>query len=243
MGEYKAYAFTVRPKNGIVKGSPLERDLEKWIKSKDYGCFVYEMEDEARHLHGCVFLNEACKKGNIAKALKRIQSRTDPDWSAAAHKVLQNGLKIMYNDDFIDEYMIKDNPLSYDNRPDRTDDFYPSDAEQDRVMAKSNAVDQRYHRISTMYLDEHTGVICPSPKLYLKHVALWVFDAMFIRKTIAVIQSGKNRKEFVECLYMYIYGERFPELGFMITEENEAIIQAEIEHNAIETSAKALVET
>ena len=54
--KYKSFAITVRPRNGI--SDETIEELIKWITKKDYGIVVIEMEDEARHLHAQIWLDE-----------------------------------------------------------------------------------------------------------------------------------------------------------------------------------------
>jgi len=206
--KFKSFGFTVRPKNGLK--SDLEDALRKWILKQPFYAYNIEMEDEARHLHGQVWYDEPKSKGDLTKALSRIQSRFDPDWGNASRKVLSSGVKIAYNDKFL-EYMEKDDVLIEDCRPNDTLDYYPSEEEQEATRAKCNAVDTRFHKFlimfkeSTWYSEEN--VQYDSCQITGKlRVANWMADAMFNSKIIPVIQCPKIRNQVITSLTYYVYG-------------------------------------
>lgn len=208
VSKFKSFGFTVRPKNGLK--TDLEDALRKWILKQPFYAYNIEMEDEARHLHAQVWYDEPKSKGDLTKALFRIQSRYDDDWGNASKKVLSSGVKIAYNDKFM-EYMSKDSPLIEDCPPDCTDDFYPSEDEQNAVMERSRASDARYHRFLIMF-KESTWYSEESAELDAGHisgkarVADWLFDAMFISKTIPVVQDNRIRCQMITSLTFYCYG-------------------------------------
>jgi len=208
VSKFKSFGFTVRPKNGLKTN--LEDALRTWILKQPFYAYNIEMEDECRHLHAQVWYDEPKSKGDLTKALFRIQSRFDDDWSNASKKVLSSGVKIAYNDDFM-EYMSKESPLIEDCPPECTDDYYPSKEEQDAVMAKSNAADTKFHKYSTMFKEskwyseeDHesdSGMISGKVR-----VADWIADVMFISKKIPVVQCPKIRSQIITSLTYYVYG-------------------------------------
>lgn len=208
VSKFKSFGFTVRPKNGLK--TDLEDALRKWILKQPYYAYNVEMEDEAKHLHAQVWYDEPKSKGDLTKALFRIQSRYDDDWGNASKKVLSSGVKIAYNDKFM-EYMSKDSPLIEDCPPDCTDDFYPSEEEQLAVQEKCNAVDTRFHKFLIMFKEstwysEEDALMDGSHIMGKARVADWYFDAMFVSKTIPVVQDNKVRCQVITSLYYYCYG-------------------------------------
>lgn len=197
---YKSYAITVRPRSGISDETIDE--IIKWFKKKDYGMVVIELENEARHLHGQIWLNDAVARGTICTALVRICERTVKDWDRAQVKVLRQGVKIAYSD-WNDNYLVDneskdDANIKYDNVPDKTSDYYPTQEDQDRVKAKHNAVDLKYHELSIKYLDW-----LGNRKSRLGLCAEFLSWAMFEGRVIRVIEDPKRRQWTCTCLYRY----------------------------------------
>lgn len=107
MSKFHSFALTIRPRGGIPKDGALQKALEKWLYKWDYQLFAYEMEGESRHLHAQIFSDDPKRRSDICTMLKRIQEKHDPDWSKASKTVLFNGIKVAYNDKFLD-YILKD---------------------------------------------------------------------------------------------------------------------------------------
>jgi hypothetical protein len=65
------------------------------------------MEGESRHLHAQIFTNDPKRRSDICRRLERIQAKHDPDWSTASKRVLFSGIKVAYNDKYLD-YILKE---------------------------------------------------------------------------------------------------------------------------------------
>lgn len=203
--EFKSYAFTVRPKNGLEKD--LEDRLVAWLKKQDYAFAVIEMEGEARHMHGQIFSNVPRTKSAVQLSLERIQEKLDPNWCPASKKVLRRGVKIAYSSDFIEEYLNKYNStVIFNNPPEEESSFYPSQEEQDKVKEQSNAVDKRMHSISVLYKTWSEGnpilegVILPEEK-----IARFLYDAWYISKTLPTLQNLRSERELMRRVRHYIF--------------------------------------
>ena len=72
-GSFRSYAFTIRPLMGVKQ--KLEDGVVKWL-SKHKGFLCSEMEDEARHLHGVIYLDTPKTKGDLNKSLESICARS-----------------------------------------------------------------------------------------------------------------------------------------------------------------------
>ena len=203
--EFKSYAFTVRPKNGL--SSELEDRIISWLKKQDYGFAVIEKDGEARHMHGQIFCHVPRTKSAVQLSLERIQEALDPDWCPASKKVLRRGVKIAYSSDFIEEYLNKpDSKVIFNNPPEDEAPFYPSQEEQDKVKDQANAVDKRMHHISMLYetfSDDNPlleGVILPEEK-----VARFLYDAWYISKTLPTLQNLRSERELMRRVRHYIF--------------------------------------
>ena len=107
MSKFQSFALTIRPRGGILKDGPLQKALETWLENWDYQLYAYEMEGESRHLHAQIFTNDPKRRSDICRRLERIQAKHDPDWSLASKRVLFSGIKVAYNDKYLD-YILKE---------------------------------------------------------------------------------------------------------------------------------------
>lgn len=200
---FRCFCITVRPKNGLH--GEYAAAIEKYIRKQSHYVYTYEKEHEARHLHAQIWFEEASRKTNIQTALKRIATRLDPDWSPASRKVLVSGVKIGYSDAFFEEYIQKDGQVSMDNwnPPIDTSPYYPTQSEQDKVLARSTCKDAFFHHLSELWHENN-----PSYEVHQFtniDIAEFLYIQMFQAKTIAVIRDAKQRKQVATCLLHYIY--------------------------------------
>lgn len=226
--EYKSYAFTVRPRDGLTP--ELERRLKVWLSKQDYAFAVTEMEAEARHMHGQIFSNIARTKSSVQVSLERIQESCDPNWCPASKKVLRRGVKIAYSNHFIDEYLNKsDSKIIYNNPPEEESEFYPSEEEQKKVKEQAQAVDKRLYAISILYQGWRTDNkdILDDIILREERIARFLYDAWYISKTLPTLQNLKQERELARRVRNYIYPYQS---GFMdlIAEQQKKYIKKEI---------------
>lgn len=198
---FRSFAITIRPKSG-VKGD-YDAQMTAYIKKQLYSAYVYEGEAESRHIHAQIFFDKPKRKNDVQKQLCRIAERTDPDWSTASRKVLVSGVKVAYNNSFLDNYMSKENECEFYNPPLKPDEYYPSESEQEAVMARANAKDDFYHHLKELWGDHE--LVSDHPSLQLEEVSEWVFEQMYVEKTIKTIPDTKRRKLLVQNLYFYLY--------------------------------------
>ena len=215
--KFKAFCITVRPKRGL-HGVYAEA-VEKYIRKQAYYVYNYEKEDEARHIHAQIFFEEAVRKSNIQTALKRIAEKHDIDWSPAARKVLVSGVKIAYNDNFIDNYITKDNEVSMENYnpPSNTDEYYPTEEEQKKAIAQASVADKYFNAILNMWNVEHDDEYKVSPQT-LQDVGHFIYKLMFVDKVIPVISDTKRRKDIVKAATHYLFPYYQSWRYFMFTE-------------------------
>lgn len=100
---YSTYAVTIRPRGGIT-----DSDIalfSDWVKKAcQYYYIITEKLGDERHVHSAVVLKKPKCRSNVATALVRLFKHYDAEERA----VLQKGLKILYNYDFVQNYMNKD---------------------------------------------------------------------------------------------------------------------------------------
>lgn len=201
MSQFQAFAITVRPQNGFQEET--EKAFLKWFE-KQHGAFaVIEKEGVERHLHAQLFYETPKSKGDINKQLNRICSRTIPDWSPAEERVLKRGTKIAYNDDYMDEYLAKEDNIIFNNPPENTKEYYPSEEEQQKVKASSNAVDKRYHAWSVDFKESKFWQgedWLPA----LADTAKFLAYQMFVSKKYPIITEHRKKVEYTKNLHMYV---------------------------------------
>lgn len=206
---YNSYAFTVRPRNGVQSDSDLQIAILKWCQKQDYYFLCAEKEEEERHLHGQIWLQEGRKKGAIVKSLVRIQEQNDPDWSSASQKVLSAGVKIGYSSDFVENYLSKEDNWLLNNPPPTNLEhlYYPSIEEQNKVKNKANAVDLTYHRLLELWKDYEKYTFRNKDQPITKHaIGEFLYTVMFCKKLIKVQPDSRKRLQTRDCLYHYIIG-------------------------------------
>ncbi|AXQ65297.1 MAG: hypothetical protein [Circular genetic element sp.] len=199
MSVYRAWAITIRPRNGICD----ERvsDYINWIEKspKIVGAYgVCEKLAEERHLHLAVFLSEGRRKGDVNKQIERIfQKRSVEDGEL---KVLRSGTRIMYNDDFVKKYLDKNDATQVviNDVPADTIEYYPTAEEQEGVKAQKNATDQYFHSLLTKF-DAWLNGRMNDPQM----VRWWFGFAMYEEKSIRVITDTRKLNQIIDALYKY----------------------------------------
>lgn len=199
MSVYKAWAITVRPRNGI--SDERVSDYKDWIEKSpkiDGAYGVLEKLAEERHLHLAVFFSEGRRKGDVNKQIERIFLKRPVEDGEL--KVLRSGTKIMYSDDFIKNYLDKNDETQVviNVVPQDTLAYYPTPEEQEAVKSQSRAVDQYFHSINekyTSWLGDRMNDI--------QMVKWWMGIAMYEDKTIRVITDPRKLGQIIESLYRY----------------------------------------
>lgn len=211
-GMFNSYCFTIRPLKGI-KDSTID-GIVKWLGKQDYGFVCSEMDGEAKHLHGQIWVKEPRDKGTINKSLENICARTIEDWNPAQNLVMRRGTKVAYNNGFIEEYLSKEDNIIFNNPPNNAHEYYPSKEEQERVQKKAKSSNPQFFIHKENFLKNRT--ICS--KITLEEIAMWVSEGMYKNDTIAIIQDDKRRKQFTKSLYYYIIGKA--NLRAMLSEDD-----------------------
>ena len=105
---YKSWTFTIRPRDGFPK--TLDHKVVDWAKKQDGAFLTYEKADVERHIHGQIWC-EPRDKGTVNKSLERICVNNIPEWDTAQNIVLRRGTKIAYNNDFVENYLAKEDNI------------------------------------------------------------------------------------------------------------------------------------
>lgn len=212
------FAFTVRPLQGVPEGSPLEKSFRR-LFDKYPGFLVAEKSDTERHLHGQLFLPNPRSKSDFNRDFpSKLCEKHSLDWTTQQDRVLREGTKIAYSDDFYLEYTNKDDSVMLvDAFPENSVEYYPSKAEQDSVKRRANAKDAKYHHLLEMW--ENRELTCVPT---YENVAKWVYSIMFVDKTYKVIEDPRRRGQLVSCLTQYLNADISRWEHFMIPEKKKA---------------------
>lgn len=196
---YKSFCFTIRPLKGINDGTI--DALCKWLSKQEFAFACLEMEGEARHCHGQIWNKVERDKGSVNRSLENICARTIEDWNPAQNMVMRRGTKIAYSDDFVEEYLAKEDNIIFNNPPFKeiSSEYYPSQEEQEKVKAKANSRNSKYLECKTQFLETGNEVT-------LENVAIFVGEGMFKNDTITIIEDDRRLKQFIKKLYFYIKG-------------------------------------
>lgn len=165
----------------------------------------------ARHLHAQIWLDKSKTKGSIKTTLNRICNATIKDWSQPQERVLNQGVKFAYNDNFYQEYLLdndaKPEPVNivYDSVPLEREKYYPSQEQQKAFQSKTNAVDKKYHHYQELYNLWAKEMGYP---LRAKKWMVWDFmnDALYKSKSMVIPKDDKTIKANITHLYRYING-------------------------------------
>lgn len=204
---FRSFCFTIRPKDGIT--NECVDSIVKWLKRHpQYAIAVLEMEGICRHLHAQIFYDEPKNKGDITKQLKRIvfdNSKLNCELEIEQQKrILAQGVKIAYNDWFEHYLLCNDDKaeppnIVYDKLPDNTNDFYPTEEEQESVKTISTAVDKRFAELELSckaYLQDQ-----PYSQINIAKFLSW---AMFIDRSLKVVIQQRDRVALCISLHAYI---------------------------------------
>lgn len=217
----KSFGITFRPKNGMT--DKCEEALIKWLGKQDGAHAVSEMKESARHIHAQVWIKEGRMKGEISTAMARIGERTIDGWDST-QKRYGICIKICYND-WYNNYTLDNEDKSeepeviYDNVPDITHDFYPTEEEQESLKNKVNAVDKGMYNLEMMYFETHSA----EEKVNIKDIQAFMADMMYNSRRIQVIVDRKRLNDMCRGLTHYINKETRWQACATINEINEDI--------------------
>lgn len=213
---YKSFAITISTKEDF--SGDIQDWFTKWLKSMPYAYGVIELrQDGIRHAHAQVWLEEPQDKGIFTRPLRRNISKFCPE-SIIPHALK---VKIGYSDNYV-EYMKKEIVEKLiDNIPQGDlDRFYPSQEEQQGVLATQNAVDKKYHKLSELFKNNYYplwGDTTEIPDMKYQ-VSKFLGKIMFKDKLYPVIADKRHRTQLQECLVAYVW--ELPDIKMFMTQDD-----------------------
>jgi len=201
---FRSFCLTIRPRDGIKDN--LVQKITQWLAKQQYAVGVLEMENEARHLHAQIWSDTERHKNDILKQMKRFCESLIEDWDAAQTKVLRGGVKIAYSDWYL-EYLLDNEQkgtaenVIINNPPDKTERFYPTEEEQEKVKSVANSVDPRFTKLEIDFHEWNEEYNLEVNEVAIAKFLNW---SMFDKRTIKVIITPKDRYNLANALLCYI---------------------------------------
>lgn len=196
--KYRAFAFTVRQKAG-TKVETIEA-FKSFIQKKDGGFAVLEGEGDTLHLHAGVFIENETSKSNFNLQLQRIYEKVKEDDDSV--KVLRGGTRIMYDMNFFNEYLQKeDEPrVIYECIPEEVDKYFPPEEEQRKAkLSLTDSVLSDYEFL----LNER------EPDLKSDHLEFALYDIWFKDKVRKAPREKRKKRELQNDLAKWMWPEEF----------------------------------
>ena len=196
--KYRSYAITVRPLDGAtnVHDDLLCKFVRKYC---EYYYIVSEKTDDERHLHAGLFLKKPTSRSNFSLMIRRVFA----DLSDDEKRVLNQGIRIMYNMDFIENYLDKDDDteLVLQNLPEQghLESYWPPSKEQEKAKAKA-AVDKYYANLEYLWYQHQS----PSVEVNYESCARFLSRMMYCDRLIRVLRDDKAIAQTAKHLMRYI---------------------------------------
>lgn len=185
MDKFQSYALTIRPMDGITD-SQISLTT-KWIKRNcDYYHIVTEKTGTERHVHAGIFLKTPKTRSNISQMLMQLFK----DLTTTEKSVLRKGIRIMYNGDFVKNYLNKDDDTlviesSLPEQGHMESYFPPKPEPKDSTTKKCSLY---YHELERLWF-EHRG---PATEVNTLTTRDFLFDVMYNKRVLPVIRDDKQ---------------------------------------------------
>lgn len=194
---FRSFALTVRPRDGVSDDHVTK--MVKWCKRHcDYYHVVTEKTGHERHLHVGLFLKSPKTKSNIGVMMKCLYK----DLENEEKKVLLKGIAIMYNADFIENYLDKDDDTvvieSCLPEAKHMEGYFPP---------KPKSTDTRARKCSAYYHElEHLWFEHVSPHMEINTVTArdFLFKMMYSERCLAVIRDDKQIAQVARHLVRWL---------------------------------------
>jgi len=180
---FRTYALTVRPRDGVTDDHVSR--ISKWVrKNAEYYHLVTEKTGSRRHVHCGVVLKESRTRSNVLQRILNLFK----ELTATEKSVLRNGLKIMYNWDFVNHYLDKDDETvvieSHLPESGHIESFFPPKP----VEKVSKKCSLYYHELETLWFKH----VSPGTEVHTKNARDFLFKMMYSERCIPVIRDDKQ---------------------------------------------------
>lgn len=183
---FKTYALTLRPRNGV--DTDMISTCTKWIKKRcEFYHIVTEKEGSERHIHAALYLKAEVTKSNLNTVWVRLLKTFKLD--SAELSVARKGVKILYSNDFVDNYLDKDDDtvVIESNLPESgtlLQWYPPKPVVQDR--AKKHSI--YYHELEALW-EKHKR---PLLEVNTENCRHFLFNMMYNERCINIIKDDRT---------------------------------------------------
>jgi len=182
--KYSSFALTVRPLDGI-DDAQIDR-LSKWvIKNSKYYRLITEKSGSQRHAHVGFILNEPRTRSNVLQRILQLYK----DLTPIERQVLRQGLKIMYNTDFLSKYLDKDDEtvVIADNLPEvsHLESFFPP---KPAPKSEPKKCSRYYHELEHLWY-EHVPV---GTEVNTRTTRSFLFNVMYNLRVLPIIRDDRT---------------------------------------------------
>lgn len=183
--KFTTFAITIRPRSGVT-----ENDIIKYSvfvkKHCKYYYIITEKQEDERHIHSALFFNIPKTRSNICTYLCRLFK----DLDSQEKSILQKGVKILYSNSFLVEYMNKGdgNIVIERNLPelDILDNYYPPKPKTKENARRLNmhATMEEYERLWRTHMSSLVEVNTSTVRDFL-------FDMQYNQRVIGLLDDKK----------------------------------------------------
>ena len=227
---YRSWAITIRPSGGV---SDIQIDSAvRWLQKADYTYAVLHKHGKDRHIHASLFLSSCTSKSNL---LNRIFAIKGLNLSTVEKKVMRDGVKIQYDSNFMENYMLThDEPrVVIDTLPEDKsllDAYYP---EKDDEQAKRKFKGSPWFvSMEKAYVEDDGNHWFTKPtNLNATAMEAFIHHRMYISREIQVIVDPKRVKNYAQCLVHFLqkkdlrqrFGTTYSSMDHMLQAMSDAI--------------------
>jgi hypothetical protein len=184
MEKYQSYAITVRPLDGITDAQILL--FQQYVKKQcDYYHVVTEKTMAERHVHAALFLKKPKTRSNVSTEIMRVFKELTP----TEKSVLRKGIRIMYNGDFIDNYLDKDDDtvVVSSSLPEAAhmETYFPPKPVPKETAKKCSLY---YHELERLWYEHRT----PAYEVTTVTTRDFLFEVMYDKRVLPVIRDDKQ---------------------------------------------------
>lgn len=209
----RSYAITVRTRVGM--NDEFKKQFDKWIQLQHHGAYVFEKDGSDEHVHAQIWLQEPRTKGNVSKPLKAIVARCyNPEDYVLKVAIV---VKAAYNDDFIEEYCVKDGGLFYSSLPEASSEYYPTEEEQEKFMEISE------NKKNWTLWSELKGMWNEETSVNKITVAKFLGECMFQKKCIKVEMDSRKRMQIATTFLLYMIDDTNQHAKAFLPKESHAV--------------------
>lgn len=198
--KFKTFALTFRPRNGV---EPFQLPLiSDWIKKRsEYYHVITESEGPSLHVHAALYLKVAVRKSDFATVWIRVCKKLglDPEELSVQRK----GIKILYNNDFVDKYLTKDDlaDVICSNLPEShfLESWYPPKP-VDPVVSRARKCSTFYWNLESLWY-KHSR---PELEINRENCEHFLFNMMYNERCINVMRDDKTIRQTARHLSRWL---------------------------------------